>query len=148
MTVQVLAAAKRLAERSGWTLTNLELQKILYLAHMFHLGRTGGEPLVQGNFEAWDYGPVHPDLYHKAKIFGSDPVKNVFHGLSDLPHCSERQIIDEAYSSLGNAGPGRLVNATHRRGGAWDANYVPGLRHCIIPNADILREYQGLDNAA
>ncbi|MBN9245177.1 MAG: DUF4065 domain-containing protein [Mesorhizobium sp.] len=148
MTVPVLSAARRLAERSGWSLSNLELQKILYLAHMFYLGRHGGEPLVPGYFEAWDYGPVHPSLYHRAKIFGSDPVGNVFHEAPELPAGPEREILDEAYDSLGKAGPGRLVNATHRRGGAWDTHYVPGERHCIIPNADILREYQGLGNAA
>lgn len=147
MTVPVLSAARRLAARSNWTLSNLELQKILYLAHMFHLGRTGN-PLVYGNFEAWDYGPVHPELYHRVKVFGSDPVGNVFHGISEPADGPERDILDEAYDNLGNAGPGRLVNATHRRGGAWDRNYIPGIRHCAIPNADILTEYQGLDNGA
>lgn len=147
MTVPVLSAAKRLAERSGWTLSNLELQKILYLAHMFHLGRTGGEPLVPGYFEAWDYGPVHPDLYHRAKVFGSDPVANIFYGNVDLPEGAERAILDEAYDSLGKLGPGRLVNATHRKDGAWAVNYIPGVRHRPIPNSDILAEYQALDGA-
>lgn len=146
MTISVLSAAKHLAKRSGWTLSNLELQKILYLAHMFHLGRNNGEPLVRGLFEAWEYGPVHPDLYRKAKIFGSDPVENVFHGIAEIGVGSEQAILDEAYDSLGNAGPGKLVNATHRKGGAWETNYIPGVRHCVIPNEDILREYQGLDD--
>lgn len=145
MTVSVPSAAKRLAERSGWTLSNLELQKILYLAHMFHLGRTG-RPLVPGHFEAWEYGPVHPDLYHRAKVFGSGHVQNIFHGSKDLEPSPERDILDEAYDSLGKVGPGRLVNATHRKGGAWDANYLPGVRHCVIPNEDILKEYRGLND--
>ncbi len=147
MTISALSAAHRLAGRSDWTLSNLELQKILYLAHMFYLGRTGGAPLVAGHFEAWDYGPVHPDLYHHVKMFGADPVKNVFsskHAIADGP---ERDILDEAYDNLGKAGPGRLVAATHRAGGAWDRAYVPGLRHCIIENAEILREYQEIDGA-
>jgi len=147
MTVHVLSAARRLASRSGWKLSNLELQKILYLAHMFHLGRTGGEPLVRGNFEAWDYGPVHPDLYHRVKIFGSDAVGDIFHGVPEMVAGAERDIVDEAHDTLSNAGPGRLVNATHRRGGAWDKHYVPGLRRCIIPNDDILTEYRRLENA-
>lgn len=146
MTISVLSAAKHLASRSGWSLSNLELQKILYLAHMFFLGRTGGNPLVHGQFEAWDYGPVHPDLYHRAKIFGSDAVKNIFHDTADLPTGAEREIINEAYDSIGKAGPGRLVHATHRKNGAWERAYVPGMRHCIIPNDDILREYQELDS--
>jgi uncharacterized phage-associated protein len=146
VTVSVLSAASHLANRSGWTLSNLKLQKILYVAHMFHLGRNNGAPLVHGLFEAWDYGPVHPDLYRRAKIFGSDPVENIFHGYPELEAGSERAILDEAYESLGSAAPGRLVNATHRKGGAWETNYVPGILHCIIPNEDILREYQELDN--
>lgn len=146
MTVSVLSAARRLGSRSGWTLSNLELQKLLYLAHMFYLGRTGA-PLVWGSFEAWDYGPVHPDLYHRAKVFGSNPVQDIFHGLTELPVGPERDIIDEAYDSLGRVGASRLVNATHRTGGAWERNYAPNARGRIIPNADILAEYGGLDDA-
>lgn len=145
MAVSVFSAAKRLASQSGWSLSNLELQKILFLAHMFHLGRSG-EPLILKNFEAWEYGPVHPDLYHKAKVFGSDPVENIFHSASDLPDGAEKDIIDEACISLSGAGAGRLVQATHRDGGAWDKNYIPKIRHCVIPNDDILLEYQDLEN--
>ena len=146
MPVSVLSAARRLAKRSGWGLSNLELQKLLYLAHMFYLGRTGGKPLISGNFQAWDYGPVHPTLYHRAKVFGSDPVEDVFHGADILPDGPEADIIDEAYDVLGKVGPGRLVAATHQEGGAWEKNYVPGLRNRTIPDQDILDEYQGLKN--
>lgn len=149
MAVSVLSAAKHVARRSDWSLSNLELQKILYLAHMFYLGRTGGQPLIAGNFEAWDYGPVHPDLYRRARIFGSEDVQNIFQESPDVPDGTpEGEILNEAYDSLGKAGPGRLVNATHRKNGAWEKAYIPGLRHCVIPNADILREYQELDEAA
>ncbi len=148
MTISVHSAAKRLASRSGWTLSNLKLQKILYLSHMFYLGRTDGEPLISGLFEAWDYGPVHPSLYHRAKIFGSDAVDNIFHDCHEPDKGQARDILDEAYDSLGQVGPGRLVNATHRKGGAWDANYIPGAKNCVIPNEDILMEYRELDDAA
>ena len=144
MTVPVLAAAKRLAGRSGWSLSNLELQKILYLAHMFYMGRTNGEPLVDGHFEAWDYGPVHPRLYHHAKMFGSAPVKNIFHSIGPIPDGTEAEALDEAVRELAHAGSGRLVAATHRPNGAWERNYIPGARHIMIPNEDILEEYRGL----
>lgn len=141
MAVNVLVAAKRLAQRSGWTLTNLQMQKILYLAHMFYLGRTQGKPLISGEFEAWDYGPVHPTLYHRIKVYGSDPVGNVFHNVPDLPDGPEANIIDEAYSSLGSVSASRLVKATHRAGGAWETHYQKGERNCVMPNSDILKEY-------
>lgn len=145
MTISVLSAARRLADQSGWTLSNLKLQKILYLAHMFYLGRTSGDPLVSGYFEAWDYGPVHPDLYHRVKVFGSNSVENIFYDNPMPPEGAERAILDEAYASLGSAGSGKLVHATHAPGGAWDINYQPGIRHCIISNEDILNEYIELD---
>lgn len=145
MTVSILSAAKRLGAISGWSLTNLEMQKILYLAHMFYLGRTNGEPLVSGHFEAWDYGPVHPQLYHRVKIFGRNPVQNVFVDAPDIQDGEESKIIDEAFAQLGNLGAGQLVNATHRTGGAWHINYVAHSRGNVISNTEILNEYKGID---
>ncbi len=142
MTAPVLQAAKHLAKRSGWSLSNLQLQKILYLAHMFHLGRTGGEPLVTGCFQAWDYGPVHPVLYHRAKVFGADPVENIFHDQASLPAGAVRDILDEAWDSLKGVTAAGLVAATHREGGAWSRHYRPRSRGVIIPDQDILAEYQ------
>lgn len=145
MTVPVLSAARYLARKSGWGLSNLELQKILYLAHMFHMGRHDGQPLVPGSFEAWEYGPVHPTLYKAARVFGSSDVQDIFHGSPDIPDGGpEKAILDEAYDSLAHLTAGQLVSATHRKGGAWYQNYIPGHLHCIIPNADILSEYRSL----
>ena len=146
MTVPVLAAAKRLAERSGWSLSNLELQKILYIAHMFYMGEHDGEPLVPGHFEAWDYGPVHPRLYHHAKIFGSSPVENIFRSVPDLGQTPEALHLDEAAKQLSHLSSGRLVAATHRPNGAWEQNYIPGARNIIIPNEAILAEYRALQD--
>ena len=143
MTINVLSAAKHMVERSRRSLSNLELQKLIYLAHMFHLGRRR-EALVTGHFQAWDYGPVHPELYREARIYGSEPVQaimapNVY--IKQLAGSSEEAVLDEAYDALGRAGPGQLIHATHRKGGAWDKNYIPGRRGLIIPNRDILEEY-------
>ncbi|MGL5446458.1 MAG: Panacea domain-containing protein [Rhabdaerophilum sp.] len=146
MTVSVFSAAKQLGETSSWSLTNLEMQKILYLAHMFHLGRTNGEPLVFGHFEAWDYGPVHPDLYHRLKIFGRSAVQDVFYDAVSLKAGAERDIINEAYEQLGHIGAGRLVSATHRPNGAWHTNYVVGSKGCLIQNSEILQEFRSAEH--
>lgn len=145
MTVSVLAAAKRLCAKSGWTLTNLEAQKIIYIAHMFYMGRNDGLPLVDGHFEAWDYGPVHPSLYRRVKMFGRSSVQDVFHDVDDMLDGPEAEILDEAYSSLGHLKAGQLVNATHRPNGAWQAVYKPGVMGIVIPNQAILSEYQALN---
>ena len=41
----------------------LKLQKLVYIAHGYYLALTGGNPLVNEPFEAWDYGPVNRTLY-------------------------------------------------------------------------------------
>jgi uncharacterized phage-associated protein len=83
MAISVLSAGRTLCELRGWSVSNLELQKILYLAHMYYLGRHGG-PLIREEFEAWDYGPVVPELYHHVKGFGGGPVRNVFHWIDPV----------------------------------------------------------------
>ncbi len=109
--------------------------------HMFYLGNHE-EPLIREHFEAWDYGPVQPDLYHKVKVFGSAPVENTFHFLGDLGRCPESVMIDDAVVQLSDARSGRLVAITHWEGGAWYKNYIPGDRGVVIPNEDILQEYR------
>jgi len=78
MTISTFAAARRVCERSNWRVTNLAIQKILYLAHMGHMGENGGARLLASQFEAWDYGPVEPNLYHKVKFFGDGPIQDIF----------------------------------------------------------------------
>ncbi|WP_090521055.1 Panacea domain-containing protein [Paracoccus isoporae] len=142
--ISALAAAKEFGRLSGWGLSNLELQKLIYIAHMIYLGRTG-KPLVSGPFQAWDYGPVNPTLYHRAKVFGRAPVEDIFGSLPPLPEGAEKRFIQEAYESLGALGPSQLVSITHRTGGAWEANYRPGRRYSLISNEDIRKEYESLD---
>ena len=83
MSVSSLSAARLVCELRDWKVSNLELQKILYIAHMIYLGNES-VPLIDENFEAWDYGPVIPELYQHVKGFGAKPVGNVFHSV-DLP---------------------------------------------------------------
>ncbi len=141
MAVPVLQAAKYMCDTSGWQISNLSLQKLLYIAHMFHLGQHG-TPLIDGTFEAWDYGPVQPNLYHKVKVFGSAPVQNIFHSVPDVSDGTEKSLIHQAVDKLGKSKPGLLVEITHWQEGAWAKHYLPGARGIMIPDNDILEEYK------
>lgn len=140
MTISPNSAAQFICERSGWSVTQLALQKILYLAHMVHLGRGHG-PLVHGSFEAWDYGPVHPALYHKVKSFGSKPIPNVFWSQEAIGGTA-RDTLQEACDNLLHLSPGALVQNTHWKDGAWALNYSPSAKNILIPERDIIAEYQ------
>ena len=141
MAVSALAAGKRLGKHSGWTLSNLAMQKLLYIAHMYHLGMYDESPLVTGYFEAWDYGPVHPTLYHAVKRFGADPVEDVFGSIPDIVEGSETQLLDAVVDQLSDS-TSRLVAITHWDNGAWAKYYVSGRRGVPIPNEAILQEYR------
>ena len=142
MTISALQAAKKMGERSGWSLSNLEMQKLLYLSNMIYLG-THDKPLVSGHFEAWDLGPVHPVLYHKAKVFGARPVLNIFRSVpgpqDETEECATLDSTMDEMSSL--SGP-QLVSITPWDHGAWARNYVPGGRGIIIPDSHIKDEYR------
>src|ERR1700751_2133393 len=59
----------------GIPLTNLKLQKMVYLANGFYLALTDGEePLLNERIETWPYGPVISNLYHSFKRFGNDVI--------------------------------------------------------------------------
>lgn len=139
--VSAHAAARRMCERSGWQLTNLHLQKMLYLAQMMYLGRHGGEPLMSGTFEAWDYGPVLPSVYGEAKSYGSRPITYLM-SFGHVPDGDRADILDEATDDLARIPAGQLVNITHWKDGAWAKHYVPHKRGIIIPNEDILDEFR------
>lgn len=142
MAVSAFSAAKTLCELRKWEISNLSLQKILYLAHMYHLGVNSGAPLILEEFEAWNYGPVVPDLYHRMKPFGSDYVGNVFHWVESVtPDQEEYRSLQMAAEGTRHMSPGQLVANTHSDDGAWAKVYRPNLRGIKIPNSAILDEY-------
>src|SRR5690349_17777324 len=101
MAITAAAALRRLCELKQWTITNLEAQKLLYFAHMIALGRSKGHrPLVQGHFQAWDLGPVLPDAYHRAKIFGNKPIRPFLFD-SRGPIATWETVFDETMAEFG-----------------------------------------------
>ena len=142
MTARLDTVAKYLCELSDWTLSNLPLQKIMYVSQMEFMGENGGRRLVDTRFEAWDNGPVSPDLYHKIKAFGSSRVLDVFsEARRFLPTDPRADVLKRVYSKLRNRSPGSLIELTHWEKGAWAENYVPGVKGIVIPDDDILAEF-------
>lgn len=142
MTSSVLSAAKTLGNMTEWSLSNLELNKLLFLSQMVRLGETNGQhKLISNVFEAWDYGPVSPRLYHKAKTFGSKSVGNIFHQYDGLTDEDDIAAIAKVIDLTKDKKPGELVAITHWDGGAWYKNYEPGKMGVVIPDAHILEEY-------
>ena len=142
MAISSLQAGRTLCELSGWTVSNLRLQKILYLAHMIHLGKTDGVPLVSDHFEAWMYGPVAPNLYRRVKVYGREAVGDVFWEKSVQEGRPEFETLRETMTATRNLSGAQLISLTHWEHGAWHKAYQGGKRGIVIENDLILEEYR------
>lgn len=142
----VFEIAGYICNHSGWTCTNLELQKLVYIAQMSHIGESKGRPLFKEDFQAWSYGPVCPDLYHKLKMFGIRHVQP-YSGLPQ-PHCAfddlQQEVLDYV-CQLGNTSePWELVEITHHIDSAWAKKWDKDKKHIWISKQDIWDEYKSL----
>jgi uncharacterized phage-associated protein len=97
----------------GDYISNLKLQKLCYYAQGFHLaGR--GKRLFQNDIEAWQHGPVVPELYNKYKSYGSGelPVSEDF-STADFPE-DIKDLLGEVYQQYGQYSAWRLRDMTHQ----------------------------------
>jgi uncharacterized phage-associated protein len=117
------------AATRGLSMSNLKLQKLLFLCHAFYLVETG-QALVRGNFEAWRYGPVHRVAYDAFKRFADQPITEaasrfdpVTGTRSPLDSPTDRNILDvvqKVVQFYGGKTPRELVELTHAKNGPWD----------------------------
>lgn len=127
-------------------MTLLKLMKMTYIAHGWMLG-IYKKPLISEDVEAWQYGPVIPELYRETKQFGRNPVTSLPEDYTvDLSE-NEESVVDQTYENYKSFTAGQLVTLTHERGTPWDTitktnllsrrHYGPGV---IIPN-ELIDEY-------
>ena len=149
MIITSFEAAKNICNLSDWTITNLQVHKLLYLAHMVYLGREN-TPLVDETFQAWMFGPVLPKVYNKFKIFGNSPVRRQIFNNLEYPRIEQEEkeeflVLKETWELLKDKKGWELVSLTHREGGAWEKYFYPDA-NSLIPNESIIEEYRMVTN--
>ncbi len=134
------------AFREGEYLTQMKLQKLVYIAHGWNLGLYN-DPLISGDVEAWQWGPVVRPLYATYAIFGSRPIVDECiinpPGLRDDQSDRLAEKVWEVYRKYTAA---QLSELTHRPNTPWSQYYVPGQKR-VIPNHAIATHYRELANA-
>jgi uncharacterized phage-associated protein len=135
-----------LAEKDGRPLTNMQLQKLVYIAHGFTLAILD-EPLVYQNVHAFDFGPVFPKLYKALARFGAG---NVTERLKVPPEEddislgeSAENIIRSVWATYGKMDGAKLSRLTHQPGTPWSEIY-PVSKYGVIPNGVIEQYYREL----
>ncbi|MGK0176166.1 MAG: putative phage-associated protein [Lentimonas sp.] len=108
-----------MAEQLGGLLTNMQLQKLVYIANGFHLGFTG-KPLTFDKIHAWQFGPVIPCLYKTLQKFGNGPVTGRLNAEDTIPGDSFAfKVIDQVWQAYGRMSGSKLSALTHLPGSPW-----------------------------
>lgn len=108
-------------------ITPLKIIKLVYIAHGWHLGLKG-EPLIADKVEAWDHGPVIPELYHEFKHYGKSPIRGRayeevlasirYDPVIDSSHVED--FLDEVWGEYGEVEAWELSAMTHQPHTPWD----------------------------
>lgn len=134
-----------LSERDNQSVSPMKLIKLVYIMHGWHLG-TRGTPLINDNIQAWQYGPVIPELYEVIKRFGTAPVDPkliLLYAKKELePEDSE--FIESVWPSYKDFSALELSALTHLQGSPWSQNYNNDERSIPIPNEAIKSYYSDL----
>lgn len=113
------------AKEEGKEISNLKLQKLLFIANGIHLVTSvNNEPLINEFIEVWPYGPVISNVYHSFKNYGNSSITSpsieAQLGLHKKP-LTESQIkaIDQAWEIGKGVDAIQLSNWSHNEGSPW-----------------------------
>ncbi len=121
------------------TISNLKLQKILYFVQAEFLVSTN-HACFSDPIEAWDFGPVVPNVYFEYRMFGGTNIpcigkKRMLHAISTRDQEILNAIIDECSRYSASA----LVDITHNQSPWKDAYNCTGYNNVIT--IDSIKRY-------
>ena len=145
MPRNALEIADEFIRRSGNTKTNMQIQKMVYIAHGYMLGAYG-RPLISENVEAWRWGPVIPSLYKRFKKYGSDLI-TAKPGRRPNFDAEEERVLEYVWGNYGKYCGYYLSQITHGKESddktPWKNHYVDGSK-VVIPDHSIWEYYRVL----
>lgn len=128
------------------TISPMKMQKLIYFAHGWNLA-IRGEPLIDGHFEAWPYGPVEEDLYHILKPYRNSPITDYVKSWAGdeekafvvaETNAGFYDILNRVMQKYGNFTALQLSSLTHQPGTPWSITKANGWPE--IPN-DLIRDH-------
>lgn len=138
----------QLAAQEGRPLTNMMLQKLLYLAQGHSLGLRG-HSLVDERPQAWDYGPVFPSVYRTFREYGGVSIEapGLWYDWSSNQHFAPPTVTDPddldfiraVWDTYKHRDAIDLSNMSHVKDGPWDRVYGQ-YRNAELRDED-MREY-------
>lgn len=99
----------------GYSISNLKLQKLLYFVQaqfLIALNRAAFHERI----EAWDFGPVVPEVYQCFKIWGNSEIPLVVaKGAGEKIYECDQRVMDEILNECAPYSASYLVEVTHKQ---------------------------------
>lgn len=137
-----------IAQKEDKQLTNMQLQKLVYFAHGWHLALTG-EPLLTDAVKAWTFGPVIPPLYNSLKMFGNglvtEPIKRKNPDTGEIAVVEEpltdyeKRLLQRVWQVYGKMTGSEMSYLTHQPGTPWETTWNQE-KFSVVPD-DLIREH-------
>lgn len=125
----------RWCDKNKLRITNLQLQKILFFIQKESI-RKRGYGIFSNRIEAWQYGPVVPDVFYQFAGFGAMKLvlyEDLFSDVSpkDIIDDKSKEIIEEILREYIHVSPWDLVAKSHVLNGAWSNSISMGEKYPI-----------------
>jgi len=118
-------------------ISNLQLQKILFYIQKDFIKR--GKLAFPDDIEAWQFGPVVPDVYYHYCGHGATPI---FYKYEETNvELNDKNRIDSIIEDKRELNPWEMVQETHKSGGAWDIIYKDGQGNRNIIPTDLIKRF-------
>lgn len=111
------------ASQEGRAITPMQLLKLVYIAHGWHLGYYGS-PLINEQVQAWRHGPVIHSLYKQLKQYGSGAVSapvstGAFPWARESISPQAEQLLESVWKNYSGFSGVQLSNMTHMEDTPW-----------------------------
>ena len=130
-----------LAEKAGTELSPMQIQKLVYFSHGWHLAFDRGT-LCSERAQAWRWGPVFPSLYHALKHWGSGAIRERIEVPWEISDDFASSLIARVWDVYGDMTAIALSQLSHDPEGPWQQvrTQSHGDRNVDIPD-QIIKDY-------
>lgn len=113
----------KLAKEQGKQLTNMQLQKLVFIANGYSLA-IFDRPLYWNNNHAWQWGPVIPKLYKSLQKYGSGDVTTLLPSEDVVENEEDMDLIKGVWDAYGQYSGMQLSALTHKENTPWSITWA------------------------
>ena len=128
-----------IADKKMIGLTMMQLHKLVYFAHGWHLA-IYGKPLTSDSPEVWRFGPVYLAVYKAFRSSGEEHIKGRAKITAKETTAETDELLEQVVDSLGDISASKLSKMTHVKGSPWYVTMIGSGYFREIPN-DTIKEY-------